>query len=177
MPDLKAYLEANPNVAKAITAYDGGIYHLPYVAEMDNFARGFEGRKDWIEALLDSEDALEAETHTLTVAYEGYWDRNATNVVDLQNEAADNGVLNQEAALTVLKDYIAATYPDLAKPSDLYVGAGAQYDIDELVALWRVVELSPNTLSKVTTGSVVKDAQITPSLHVEQKTVVMYYVW
>ncbi len=78
MPDLKAYLEANPNVAKAITAYDGGIYHLPYVAEMDNFARGFEGRKDWIEALLDSEDALEAETHTLTVAYEGYWDRNAT---------------------------------------------------------------------------------------------------
>ncbi len=162
MPDVKAYLEANPNVAKAVTAYDGGIYHLPYVAEIDNYARAFEGRNDWITALLDSEDALEAESHTLTVAYEGYWDRNATNVVALQNEAADGGVLTQEVALTVLKDYIAATYPGLAKPSDLYLGDTAVYDIDELIALWRVVELSPNTLSKVTTGEVVAGTEISP---------------
>ena len=44
MPDVQAYLEANPNVAAAITAFDGGIYHLPYVAEIDNYARVFAGR-------------------------------------------------------------------------------------------------------------------------------------
>ena len=38
----------------------------------------------------------------------------------------------------------------------------AVYDIDELVALWRVIELSPNTLSKVTTGAVVEGAEISP---------------
>jgi hypothetical protein len=92
MPNFAAYLEKNPNIAKAITAYDGGIYHIPYAAELGNYARVFAGRETWVTALLDSADALESETKTLTPAYEGYWDRNATNVVDLQNEAA-GGIL------------------------------------------------------------------------------------
>jgi hypothetical protein len=162
MPDVKAYLEKNANVAKAITAYDGKIYHLPYVAEIDNYARTFNGRPAWVIALLDSTDQLEKETHTLNVAYKGYWKRNSTNVVNLQNQAAKSGTLGQAAALKVLKDYIAVTYPDLAKPSDLYLGSGAKYDIDELIALWRVIELSPNTLSKVSTGKVVPNAEISP---------------
>jgi len=161
MPNVKAYLEENPNVAKAITAHNGGIYHLPYVAEIDNYARTFEGRPDWVTALLDSEDMIEAESHTIEVAYEGYWDRNATNVIDLQNQAAANGVLDAETARTVLVEYIKANYPTLEKPSDLYVGSTAMYDIDELVALWRVIELSPRTLSKVTTGTAI-DAEISP---------------
>lgn len=162
LPDVRAYLEANPNVAKAITAFDGGIYHLPYVAEIDNYARVFAGRPAWITALLDSDAALEPETDALTVAYDGYWSRNSTNVIELQNAAARGGILDQATALRVLRDYIADTYPNLAKPSDLYLGGGSFYDIDELIALWRVVELSPNTLSKVSTGSVVADAEISP---------------
>ena len=161
MPDFAAYLEENPNIAKAITAYDGGIYHIPYAAELGNYARVFNARETWVTTLLDSADGLEAETATLTPVYEGYWDRHATNVVDLQNEAA-GGTLTQEVALSTLLDYIAETYPDLEKPSDLYLGETAQYDIDELVALWRVVELSPNTLSKATVGEVVADAEIAP---------------
>lgn len=161
MPNFAAYLESNPNIAKAITAYDGGIYHVPYAAELGNYARMICGRESWVLALLDSEEALEAETHTLTPAYEGYWDTHPTNVVDLQNEAA-GGTLTRDVARQVLLDYIAATYPDLEKPSDLYLNATAKYDIDELVALWRVVELSPNTLSKLTTGKVVDGAQISP---------------
>lgn len=161
MPNFAAYLEAKPNIASAITAYDGGIYHIPYAAEIGNYARVFNGRETWVVSLLDSDDALEEETHTLTPAYEGYWERNATNVVDLQNEAAA-GTLTRDTARQVLLDYIAETYPDLEKPSDLYLNETAQYDIDELVALWRVVELSPNTLSKVTTGAVVPDTQISP---------------
>ena len=131
MPNYSAYIEANPNVAKAITAYDGGIYHVPYVAEMDNYARALHGRADWFTALLDSKDALVDETHTLTVAYEGYWDRNATNVIDLQNAAAVGGKLTRDVALDTLLAYIADTYPSLSKPSDLYLGLDAQYDIDE----------------------------------------------
>ena len=161
MPNFTAYLETYPSIASAITAYDGGIYQIPYAAEIGNYARVFNGRETWVMSLLDSDEALEEETHTLTPAYEGYWDRNATNVVDLQNEAA-GGTLTRDVALQVLSDYIAETYPDLEKPSDLYLGETAAYDIDELVALWRVVELSPNTLSKVTTGAVVPDTQISP---------------
>lgn len=161
MPNFAAYLEANPNIAKAITAYDGGIYHVPYAAELGNYARVFPARETWVTALLDSDDALEDETHTLTPAYEGYWDRNATNVADLQNEAA-GGTLTRDVARDTLLAYIAETYPDLEKPSDLYLNDTAMYDMDELVALLRVIELSPNTLSKVTTGEVVPDTEIAP---------------
>lgn len=161
MPNFAAYLEASPNIASAITAYDGGIYHAPYAAEIGNYARVFNGRETWVLALLDSDEALVEETHTLTPAYVGFWDRNATNVADLQNAAA-GGTLTRDVARQVLLDYISATYPDLEKPSDLYLNETAVYDIDELVALWRVVELSPNTLSMVTTGAVIEDAQISP---------------
>ena len=156
MPNLKAYLNKNPNIAKAVTAFDGGIYHLPYAAEIGNYARVYCGRPDWVKALLDSDSQLENESHTLTVYYKGYWkNRHASNVIDLQNAAARGGVLDRNSALSVLLNYIKKTYPKLEKPSDLYLGRTAQYDIDELIALWRVVELSPNTLSKVTTGKIV----------------------
>lgn len=162
MPNLTEYLDNNPNIAKAITAYDGGIYHLPYVAEINNYARIFNGRADWVTSLLDSTAALIPETHTLNVAYNGYWNRYASNIIDLQNQAARRGILDQITALNTLKNYIKETYPELAKPSDLYLGKTARYDIDELVALWRVIELSPNTLSKVTTGEVVAGANMVP---------------
>lgn len=162
MPDFKAYLTSNPNIAKAITAYDGGIYHVPYAAEIGNYARAFECRGDWVTSLLDSDSMIEAETHTLTVAYEGYWDRYKDNVIGLQNAAAAGGVLDAATARTVLLSYIKATHPGLAKPSDLFLGETAVYDIDELIALLRVIELSPNTLSKVSTGSVVEGTEISP---------------
>ncbi len=161
MPDVKAYLEANPNVAKAITAYDGGIYHLPYVAEIDNYARVYCARPSWVKLLLDG-GSLEQETESLSVSYPGYWDRYDSNVIDLQNEAAAGGALDRDSALSVLKAYIAETHPGLEKPSDLYLGSSAVYDIDELIALWRVIKLSPNTLSKAVTGSVVPNAIISP---------------
>jgi hypothetical protein len=162
MPNFSAYLNENPAIKTSITAFDGGIYYTPYAAEINNYARVFNGRQTWVKTLLDSEEKLETESATLNVQYEGYWDRNATNVVTLQNQAANNGRLNQEVALKVLLDYIAETYPELENPSELYLGDQAKYDIDELVALLRVIKLSPNTLTKVTTGSVVSNAIITP---------------
>ncbi|UJF15719.1 hypothetical protein LZ578_00465 [Jeotgalibaca sp. MA1X17-3] len=162
LPNFSKYLEENPTIADAITAYDGGIYYIPYVAEIDNYARVLHGRETWVTALVDSKDQLEEETATLSTSYNGYWDRNKTNVVDLQNEKAASGELSRDDALDTLLSYIEETYPELEKPSDLFLGSEAQYDMDELVALWRVMKLSPNTLSKVSTGEVVNGAIISP---------------
>ncbi|GHV92650.1 hypothetical protein AGMMS50268_31530 [Spirochaetia bacterium] len=166
MPNFKKYLERNGNIKSAITAYDGGIYFLPYIAEVGYYARAFMCRQSWVTALLDGRVTPEAETKTLPVSYQGFWKganaRNSTNAVTLQNAAAANGTLTFSAARTALLNYIKATYPSLQKPSDLYLGSKAQYDIDELIALWRLVRLAPNTLSKVTTGKVVPNADIIP---------------
>jgi hypothetical protein len=165
MPNFKKYLDSHGNIKNAITAYDGGIYFLPYIAEIGYYARAFMGRTGWVSLLLDG-GAVENETASLTVAYQPFWTgtnaRNAQNVVTLQNAAAQGGRLGFAQARTTLINYIKQAYPSLAKPSDLYLGPNAQYDIDELVALWRVVRLGPNTLSKAATGAVVPNAEIVP---------------
>lgn len=155
LPDFMDYLEEYPLIKQQLTAYDGGIYNVPYIAELDEFSKVFYGRENWVETLLDTENVL-AETETLDVSYNGYWkgtkSRSATNVIELQNQAASSGKLTALAARQQLISYIDATYPNLAKRSDLYLNDTAKYDIDELVALWRVMKLHPNTLFKLTTG-------------------------
>ena len=163
MPNLQSFLAENPTIEQNLTAPDGGIYYAPYVQEIGYHSMVFFGRPDWPISLLDSEDALETETETIDIAYQGVWeDRNEQNVIDLQNAAATDGTIDRDTARTILLDYIAETYPEYDNPSDLYLGAGAKYDMDELAALWRVIKMSPNTLSKVTTGEVVEGAITTP---------------
>jgi hypothetical protein len=165
LPNFKRYLEKNVNIREAITAHDGGIYFLPYIAEIGYFARVFLGRQSWVSALLDG-NTVEQETGSLNVSYPGYWrDDNArhnTNVIVLQNAAAQNGELDFDTARNTLIRYIRDTYPDLQNLSDLYLGSKALYDIDELAALWRVIRLAPNTLSKLVTGEIVPNADIVP---------------
>ncbi len=155
LPDFMKYLDEYPLIKQQLTAYDGGIYNIPYVAELDEFSKVFYGRNNWIEALLDSNEVL-PETESLQVAYAGYWKgakaRKSTNVVELQNQAAVSGNLTGEVARQSLIRYIDETYPDLKKRSDLFLNETALYDMDELVALWRVMKLHPNTLFKLTTG-------------------------
>lgn len=155
LPDFMDYLEEYPLIKQQITAYDGGIYHIPYVAEMDEFSKVFYGRYNWVEVLLDTDDVL-PETKTLDIAYEGYWkddnQRNTTNVIILQNQKALNGTLSGRDAREALLQYIDSTYPNLENRSDLYLGETSNYDIDELIALWRVIKLYPNTLFELTTG-------------------------
>jgi hypothetical protein len=45
MPNFTAYIEKNPNIGNAVTAYDGGIYFVPYAAEIGSYARVFNGRE------------------------------------------------------------------------------------------------------------------------------------
>jgi len=166
MPNFNSYLERNGTIREAITAYDGGIYFIPYIAEIGHLARAFLCRQSWVSALLDGRISAERETANLGTAYSGYWKgpnaRHGRNVIVLQNQAARNGVLDFTTARDALVAYINDTYPNLGKPSDLYLGSAAQYDIDELAALWRVIRLAPNTLSKLVTGAVVPGADIVP---------------
>lgn len=48
LPNFQNYLDENPDVRRAITAYDGNIYHIPYIAELNNFARSFCARQSWV---------------------------------------------------------------------------------------------------------------------------------
>jgi putative aldouronate transport system substrate-binding protein len=163
MPNVQTYFEEYPAVKEELETPDGSMYYLPYSQPIDTASRVFMSRESWHTALLDGTDQLEDETETLDVVYEGYQlDRHDQNVVELQNAAAEGGTLTRDVALNTLIEYINETYPDLETPSDLYLGEGAQYDIDELIAFWRVVKLSPNTLSKVSTGEVVEGATTVP---------------
>ncbi|MCL2176245.1 MAG: hypothetical protein FWB73_09405, partial [Treponema sp.] len=166
LPNFKNYLEKNGNIREAITAFDGGIYFIPYIAEIGYFARAFLCRQSWVSALLDGSLRPENESAVLTVSYNGYWKnenaRHSRNVIVMQNAAAVNGALSFSAARTALINYIRETYPSLQRPSQLYLGRSAQFDIDELAALWRVIRLAPNTLSKLVTGDIVPNADIVP---------------
>ncbi len=160
LPNFNKFLDDNPGVEESITSFDGGMYYMPYVAEIGNYARTFHLREDWVTALLDSTDMLETETATLNVAYEAYWDEDET-ATEMQDSAASGGTLDATTARETLVKYINDNY-DYDNPSELFLGSDAMYDIDELVALFRVVKLHPNTLTKVSTGAVVEGAYISP---------------
>jgi len=49
-PNIKAFLENNPDVRKYITANDGNIYYLPYCPD-GAAAKGWFIRKDWLDKL------------------------------------------------------------------------------------------------------------------------------
>ncbi len=49
-PHIRAYLDANPDVARALQAPDGHIYFIPYLPD-GTFARGWFIRRDWLTKL------------------------------------------------------------------------------------------------------------------------------
>jgi len=49
-PHLKAFFAQNPDIARAITAPNGKIYHIPYVPD-GGVSRGWWIRQDWLDKL------------------------------------------------------------------------------------------------------------------------------
>jgi hypothetical protein len=158
MPNLKKYLDANPNVKTSITAYDGGIYQVPYIAEIGEIARTFCIRETWVTKLLDA-TAAAYDTKPFTTFYKGFLvganartganggsvtprqgvtitKKTAENIVELQNALT---VKNGKTLTEALVSYIKRNY-SYAKPSQLFLGADAAYDVDELVALFRAIK-------------------------------------
>ena len=70
MPNFGSYLEENPEVKSAITAYDGNIIMSYCRAEC--IARTFNIRKSWVTDLLDVENAA-YDTNDFVTYYEGYY--------------------------------------------------------------------------------------------------------
>ncbi len=165
LPNFKAYLEENPDVKTAITAYDGNIYHVPYIAEIGQIGRSFVIRESWVTSLLDAENAG-YDTSDFTVYYQGFYvgDNKRTgenggtvtpkegveivkktdaSIIELQNALE---VKNGETLTNALIQYIDENY-DYDKPSELYLGEKAAYDIDELIALMRCIKANPHYLT------------------------------
>lgn len=165
MPNFKAYLEKNPDVKTAITAYDGNIYHVPYIAELNQFARTFNIRQTWVTKLLDDEAAA-YDTANFDVHYDGFYvgdnkrtgDNGGTvtpkegveitkktdeSIIEIQNNL---DVKNGETLTKAFVQYIKDNY-DYEKPSELFLGEKAAYDIDELVALMRCIKANPAYLT------------------------------
>lgn len=174
MEYFPTYLENNPTIEKYITAYDGNIYHVPYVSEIGETARTYNMRTDWVEDLLNRSataglDTDSASEHlgTYTAFYNessnprattvypqatvGITKKTTQNIIDLQN-----GVKSSATGATLaaqLTQYIKDNY-NYTNPSELYVGANAAYDIDELVALYRVIKANEGYLAEEYASSV-----------------------
>ena len=161
MPNIKKYLDENPAAKKSITAYDGNIYQIPYIAEINNFARVFLCRSTWVTSLLDG-STQNLETKPFTTYYEGFYtgdhERQNTvspkdgilitkktkdSIIEIQNNLP---VKNGKTLTKAFIDYINRNY-DYAKPSELFIGEKAAYDIDELIALWRCIKANPSFLT------------------------------
>ena len=161
MPNFKNYLTENPAVKKVITAYDGNIYQIPYIAEINNFARNIVCRSEWITNLLDG-NPQKLEQNEFKTYYKGFYTGNNTrqntvtpkegiaitkktkqSIIEIQNALP---VKNGRTLTKALIDYIKANY-SYGKVSDLYIGEKAAYDIDELIALWRCVKANPSFLT------------------------------
>lgn len=165
MPNFKNYLAQNLDIKSAITAYDGSIYHVPYIAEINQLARVFVIRESWVTGLLDTADAA-YDTKSFDTYYEGFYvednlrtgnnggtvtpkdgvtivKKTDQSIIELQNALA---VKNGETLTNVLVQYIVDNY-DYEKPSELYVGEKAAYDMDEMIALMRCIKANPALLT------------------------------
>jgi len=172
MPNFKRYLDENPNVRKYITAYDGGIYYVPYIAEIGTLARTFCIRETWVTKLLDTQGAS-YNTADFKTYYKGYFTgsnartganggavtpkegvtvskKTAENIIEIQNALP---VKNGKTLTDAFIAYINRNY-GYEKPSQLFLGEKAAYDIDELVALFRCIKANGSYLTDGSTSEV-----------------------
>ena len=158
MPNLKKYLDENQNIKDAITAYNGHIYHLPYVAEIGNYARLYHVRESWVTKLLDAENPSFDTDSVGDTAYQPFYTADhprAKEIDGLPTKKTDENIIeimndlttkNGSTYANALREYIKRNY-DYENPSKLYLGEQAAYDIDEMIALWRCVMANPTYLT------------------------------
>ncbi|MDI6452490.1 hypothetical protein [Peloplasma aerotolerans] len=170
MPNLNAFLNANPSVKVSMTSADGGIYFTPYFDGFGEMEQMFLARIDWIKDILDvasptfdttpgfvptNYERRQVETPidvNITVA-------NADGSTRVVNKAYTNNILDVLAGLNnptgatvaaAFKTHMQNTYGDqgYAKLSDVFAGTDAAYDTDELVALMYVIKSNPQYITR-----------------------------
>lgn len=183
LPNFSAFLDDNADIKSSITAYDGGIYHIPYISEIGEVARTYNLRTPWVDLLLSGEANYDTTYNNSTQAaitamgtYEPYFDGSTTartratvvyptgttgvkkattqNIIEIQNNlTTKNATTLTEALITYIDDNYVTNNASYTSASDLYVGANAAYDMDELVALLRCVKANPKLLSASSGGT------------------------
>lgn len=170
LPYLQKFLMENPTVFDSVMSENGAIYFAPYFDGMNELENMILLNHQWVRNLLDGDAAGEAnklaaskytatepETNSYSVdvyvngALTTYTKSYTKNIITAQNDTDLSGA----ALLSALKAHIDATYADAftkgiyTKRSDVFVSSNAGYDVDELVALMRVVKTNP----KLATGN------------------------
>lgn len=65
-PNLKAYLDANPDIKKMMTTDEGNLYVFPSIGMVSNSSRGLVLRADWLKDLgLEPPETIDEWTHVL----------------------------------------------------------------------------------------------------------------
>ena len=176
MPNLSRYLEENPAIYLSLLAKsnDRSVYAVPIPELYRSITALPLFNEEIIRTLLDGEEELESSDTTVisapkcveSIPYDveisvpmlsdgevEYFTKPIAqhgNVLSLMNyfiDDPDSRALTGSDAVSILRTYIDATYGDmLACRSDLFLGAGAMYDTDELIALLRCVMLNRETL-------------------------------
>ena len=175
MPNFARYLEENPTVLLSLFASssDKSIYALP-IPELYRRPTALPLMNgEIIRTLLDGDEPF-VSSDTATMSSPKYFEsiplseeirvpvvsdgevtyftkpsQTYGNVINAMNDAMNlhDGSLTGALAVELLRAHIDATYGDrLTKRSDLFLGSGAMYDTDELVALLRCVMLNRETL-------------------------------
>ena len=174
MPNLKAYLDANPIVYMSITADPdtGAIYYSPYFDGLDDIERMTLMRTDWVEKLLNGSDEFTASAYNTqsNFVYKPYMPTSGKvtvdvvkkdgsgveqitkdydaygNIIEMMNMADS---INGVEMVYFLREYIDKTYHGYygENRADLFIGQNAAWDADELVALLRCVVANPQTLN------------------------------
>ncbi len=80
LPNFRAFLDDNPDVEAAITAWDGNIYHIPYI-QSGGVARTYFMRTDWLDNLGLEVPTTVEELENVLIAFK-YDDPNGNGIND-----------------------------------------------------------------------------------------------
>ncbi|MBM7453265.1 putative aldouronate transport system substrate-binding protein [Acholeplasma morum] len=169
MPNLNAFLTANPAVRASMTAADGGIYYTPYFDGFGEIEQMFLVRIDWVQDILDEvSPTFDAEAYAGTFTVETTTPESLDVNVTVANADGTTRVVKKAHTANILttleaiqnktgaslaeafRTYMQATYGNqgYAKLSDVFVGTDAAYDVDEMLALMHVVKANPKYLTR-----------------------------
>ena len=167
-PIVKVSLETS----KYGNANQTAIYYAPYFDGMDDIEKYTLVRADFIEKLLDADfDSVDWDTNSTlwteakytgteessySVTVPKSMDSKETktvtkasteNIVDQQNALAQSD-RTSKVMVKQYRDYLNAKYgTQYSKLSDIFLGVDACYDADEMIALMRLVKVSPKALT------------------------------
>ena len=148
------------------------IYYFPYFDGFADLEKMTLVRADWIRILLDSTnvafdtnaDLAGNAVYTPTVADAAYdvtvpvsmesketkviSKKAVKNIIEQQNELIAAGQGTSEKLVAQYRQYITDRYGNaFANKSDLFLGVDSCYDADEMIALMRLVKVSPKALT------------------------------